>query len=181
MRPTVFFARADGIPLRLLYLFASAGKACSASITGGRESLIKGDGPASSGCQWPRPVAFGEMAGTEKMPNEEGWRSGTKHNHTKTDIVVTVRRMIVVTIDGTRVVLIVVPRAATQVRRSEPHSLPLPRQHNRPARNVKNPKKNSMRLTAQKGLVLRTCARAHRPRKVIRKKGDETQPHENRD
>ena len=41
-------------------------------------------------------------------------------------------------------------------------------------------KKNSMRLTAQKGLVLRTCARAHRPRKEVRKKGDETQPHENR-
>jgi hypothetical protein len=36
MRPTVFFARADGIRLRLLYLFASAGKACSASIAGSR-------------------------------------------------------------------------------------------------------------------------------------------------
>jgi hypothetical protein len=36
MRPTVFFARADGIRLRLLYLFASAGKAYSASIAGSR-------------------------------------------------------------------------------------------------------------------------------------------------
>lgn len=48
MRPTVFFARADGIHLRLLYLFASTGKAYSAGISGSRMSLIKGDGPASA-------------------------------------------------------------------------------------------------------------------------------------
>jgi hypothetical protein len=38
MRPTVFFARADGTHRRLLYLFASAGKACSASNSGNRRS-----------------------------------------------------------------------------------------------------------------------------------------------
>jgi hypothetical protein len=57
------------------------------------------------------------------MPIEEGWRSGTTQHYPKTDIVVTVGRIVVVTIDSPRVVLIVVPRAAPQVRRSEPHSL----------------------------------------------------------
>jgi hypothetical protein len=38
------------------------------------------------------------------------WRSGTHYTHPeKTAIVVTVRRMIVVAIDGTRVLAIVVP------------------------------------------------------------------------
>ena len=60
------------------------------------------------------------------MPIEEGWRSGTQHDNTKTDIVVTVAGIVVVTIDGARVHLIVDPRAAPQVRRSEPHSSSLP-------------------------------------------------------
>ena len=54
---------------------------------------------------------------------EEGWRSGTKHHNTETDIVVTVAGIVVVTIEGARIVLIVDPRAAPQVRRSEPPQL----------------------------------------------------------
>ena len=110
MRPTVCFARADGIPLRLLYLFASAGKAYSAGVTGNRHSLMKG---------WRSGAC-----GNRQTPFEEGRRSGTHHYHyPKTDVVVTIVRMIVVTIDSPRVVMIVDPRAAPQVRRSEPHSL----------------------------------------------------------
>ena len=48
MRPTVFFARADGIHLRLLSLFASAGQAYSTGIAGSRLALIKGDSPAAA-------------------------------------------------------------------------------------------------------------------------------------
>jgi hypothetical protein len=44
----VFFARADGIHLRLLYIFASAGKAYSTGNSGSRLSLIKGDDSATA-------------------------------------------------------------------------------------------------------------------------------------
>ena len=87
-------------------LSASAGKTYSASITGSRSPLI-GEPTRIS------PVRFSI---------EEGLRSGTRRNHPKTDIVVTVRRMIVVTIHGPRVHLIVEPRPAPQVRRRKPHN-----------------------------------------------------------
>jgi hypothetical protein len=113
MRPTVFFARADGTHRRLLYLFASAGKAYSASTSGNRRSLMKGGDPASV---------------VKRMPCEEGWRSGTNnHRQPKTDIVVAVERIVDVAIDGARIDMIVEPRAAPQVRRREPHSLHCPR------------------------------------------------------
>ena len=54
-------------------------------------------------------------------------RSGTTIHDPKTDIVVAVAGMIVVTIHGPRVHLIVDPRAAPQVRRSKPHKLPCAR------------------------------------------------------
>ena len=112
MRPTVFFARADGTHRRLLYFFASAGKAYSASNSGNRRSLMKGGDPA--------PVV-------KQTPCEEGQRSGTNTTQQpKTDIVVAVERIVDVAKDGARIDMIVRPRATTHVRRREPHSLRCP-------------------------------------------------------
>src|SRR5262249_40953990 len=108
-------ARADGIQLRLLYLFASAGKAYS------DRQYWKPPIPDRRGRSGIRLVADAQM-------KRDG---GVGRNHyPKTDIVVTVRGMIVdVTIHGPGVVLIVDPRAAPQVRRSEPHSLRCAQHH----------------------------------------------------
>jgi len=57
MRPTVFFARADGIHPRLLYVSASTGKVYSTGNSGGRLSLIKGGDPASA--PWLMPIEEG--------------------------------------------------------------------------------------------------------------------------
>ncbi len=124
MRPTVFFARADGIHLRLLYSLRLGWQSVLDQHYRKPFALIKGDGPASSCSQWPRAFGLWRNGRNRQKPIEEGWRSGTTTQHPETDIVVTVGGMIVVTIDGARIVLIVDPRAAPQVRRSEPHSFP---------------------------------------------------------
>ena len=87
---------------------ASAGKAYSTGNSGSRLSLIKGDDS--------------ESAHDRQIPIEEGWRSGTHHsNYPKTDIVVAIVRIVVVTIHGPSVVMIVVPRPAPQDARITIH------------------------------------------------------------
>ena len=95
MRPTVIAANAvsahaDGTHLRLLYIFASAGKAYSTRITGSRWPFVNRAARGWSGA----PIAV-----------EEGRRSGTTtHHHPETDVVVAIIRIVVVAVGSARVV-----------------------------------------------------------------------------
>lgn len=95
------------------------------------------------------------------------YRSGTRHHHPETDIVVAIRRMIVVTIDRARIHMIVEPRAAPQVRYGEPHSSRCRDSITAGSFMCKNEKK-SERLTALRGLALRACASRTAPSSVQR-------------
>ena len=70
---------------------------------------------AGAAPQTPRAAAQQSLFRDQRKTEASGSTAGG--HYTKTDIVVTIVRVVVVTVDGASVVLIVVPRPAPQVHR----------------------------------------------------------------
>ena len=155
MRPTVFFARADGIHLRPLYLFASAGQACSTGIAGSRISLIKGDGPTAA--PWPLPLGRG-------MEKWDAHNTPPAHRYCCYDCSGCCRC-------GTRPARCHDCCSTTRPAGAPPITPRLaPRRHHTPDRG-----KIRLRRTAQWGLALRACASRTDPNSVqknLKERGD---------
>ncbi len=165
MRPTALLTlRAGGIHLRLLYAFRLR-RAAVATLHFWK--------PLHPGKRGAARTSLPKR-NLEAMPLERGWRSGTQHP--KPVVIVTVVWIVVVAEDRPRIVIVVVPRAATQnatrCLTGNPTAI------SGCALSILPKPKKSIRLTAKRvwGLVLRTCAwrRTAPPVVRIHEKGDAT-------